>query len=406
MPKVSKTRKMKMKQRLRHRKSRVIKTKSRKNRYRRTPKYKVGGGTLETNVFRAIRSFIQENRNDVENAEKEYKRLHTEFATSVEGPWFDPDKTIGMFGKKNRLHDILEKIKADADTHQTTRDVGDAKDYVELSESLKKLQRKQAEQTQQQLNASRSRFLNEQHDNDFEGMKKKEQTFHKVFIPDSNMITVPAGLELFELGTNNKVTRIPILGSQCQVYPIDQEVYEGIVSDQITRKIGNEVGMRIYHYKRDPVAHTIYYVHGDGIYDVKQILMSLSSQEYECRIPKGMEFGCITRPHTIKGSPITDQQKLVVVKKLWDNANCLLQQYYDVFTRIKISKIVSPAKNTLTKLAIREKRDDKLPYYNQGTFTGNFTDGTTTVVVDVYASEWLEYLDHVDKTVALRNQSQ
>jgi hypothetical protein len=378
--KVSKTRKMKMKQRFRHRKSRVIKTKSRKNRYRRTPKYKVGGGTLDPNVFNNIRAFIENNGNTVENAENRYTTFYNGLHENAKSRYLNPAKITGTFFKKNRLHDILEKIKAVA-ADQTTLDVREPEDYHLLSTSITLLYDREAKEMGS-ANANRAIARQISHETGIlvkeqqSKMKDQGQMFRKVFISDSDMITIPDDLQLFELDTDTKVTgRIPKLGSKCQVVTINQQVYDSIVSDQITNDIVNDLGMSSsYHYKRDPDAHNIYYVHGDGISEVTRILTSLSSKNYEYRMTP--QDNC-TDPAALEivTKPVTDPTKNKIIQRLWGDANCLLKRYYDIFSKVNLN-IVSPSR----KYSLNSLHIGTNTYYEQG----KFTDITTVSTVVVY----------------------
>ena len=371
--KVSKTRKMKMKQRLRHRKSRVIKTKSRKNRYRRTPKYKVGGGNLDSIVFRGIRNFIQENSDNVTNAENAYKALYTQF-NSVAEPCFDPETTTGtFFNKKSRLRDILEKINSTAST-QDTRDVGESKDYNDLNESLKKLQRKQAEETQ--ANIENARKLQRSQQPQPQPQQQPQQQYYKVFIPDSNMVTVPPELGLFELGSFTPVTKIPYSEMPFSSKSITLEEYDDAPGTPIAIIVGiADRSPIVCNYKLSQNSGMVYHlkVDGGGINDVMRELFS--SKKYECHIPTTVP-NCVVIMATTE-PPLRDDKKQLV-NNLWSRVNCLLQRYPDFFTKIKNLKIVSPPSGgTLNNLRIKT---------GTGTYSyssGTFSDGDSIIGVKV-----------------------
>lgn len=388
MPKVLKTRKMKLKQRIRHRKSRVIKTKSRKNRYRRKTKYKVGGGTLDSKVFNTISGFIQ-SKSDVETAETEYRRLYLLFSEKVESPCFNPDKMTGVFNKKNRLHDILEKINADT---SNTRDVGEPKDYIELSESLEKLQNTDQAIKQGKDQAARDRFLKRQeqerrqqqpqvHSGFATFQQQQDQKYFKVSIDNTKMFPIPEGLQLFgPLG--RIVTKIPNnrTVSMCKHEEITKEAYDIITEPE---EHYTAAGTLSYKYKRDPHNPEIYYVHHEQgnleFIALTKLLESPYSGAYEYRMtPQDNCTDPSTEALKIVIEPEVTDDKKDIIRRLWRDANCLLKRYRDIFTKVN-PKIMSPSGKSLSYLSIAPDAGK----YNQGTFSGNFKDGTT-VTVDVY----------------------
>jgi hypothetical protein len=414
MPKVkkgSKTRKIKLKQQVRrHRKSRVIRMKSRKNRYRRKTKYKVGGGKLDYVVFAKIRSFIKENGNNVANAEEAYRTLYTEFALLVEGSCFDPANTTGMFSKKNRLRDILEKIKAVPDDQPAdqTLDVGEPRDYQELFDSILKMQELQLKKKKEELKkewkkedtrlkeANNRKILEDQQQALLASQQKKayyeQNRYHKVYIDDSNIVPNPSGLELFESGTDNTATKIPIKippsnnpkVSWVSSRAITKDTYDGIGTDATTKSNRDPTDGKdtTYHYKRDPHDPTAYYLHnesGNGIYSLTRELDSRSSKNYEYRIRADDPVrGCNARIYIDPKYGLKDEH-VAEITQLWNYANCLLQTHTDFFTGVNPA-IVSPSKKTLTDLVISRDRDNK-PYYESGTFKG------VVLTVKVYDSK-------------------
>jgi hypothetical protein len=398
---------MKMKQRIRHRKSRVIKTKSRKNRYRRTPKYKVGGGfELTGKYLREIRMFLVGK--DVPAAEAEYRALYDEFAVDDETKtkYFDPKQTKGIFAKENRLRDILTKIK-NMPSNETSRKVDDLADYMKLADALNELVTKKRAQRQAQSKAAQDKREQESVSYirpDLESPKGQEK-YYKIFIDPSKLLDIPEGLKIFESGTSNPnpVTKIPPQ-SVMSLSPesISKEEYAAIPGTPMTIRVGGIDGAQVYRYKRvsqnsvDDL-DTVYYVDreaGNGHVNniLHKLFESFSSKKYEYRISGGMDLNCNSRKYTTKTVTLTSDKKQIL-DSLWNEANCLLKMYPKFFTSININnlKIVSPSGGTLTGLEIL---DGNTIYYSKGTFTGIFADGTT-VVVEVYDLDHQEYLKSI-----------
>ena len=391
MPKVLKTRKMKMKKRIRHRKSRVIKTKSRKNRYRRKTKYKVGGATLHSEFFDNIRNFITANGDDVIKAETEYRRLHTWFSDKVGSPCFNPDKMTGTFNKKNRLHDILEKIKADTNNK---RDVKTPYDYEFLSKSLDKLQNTEQAIRQVKDQAARGRFLEGQekerrqqqpqvHSGFATFQQQQDQKYFKVSIDDTKIIRVD-GLQLFKTfddGSEIKVTKIPKDPKDPNLYThleISNEDYSSVMGDEssdsavtATDVYGNTASHTMYNYKldkRDP-ANPVYYVRGNvGLID--NLLRShYSSGAYEYRMTKGecTDSSTTTLEIATDLKPEVDKTTKDTIQKLWTDANCLLKNHPEIFTRVNPRIVSSSGNYSLGSLVIAPEMDLR---YNKGIFSG------------------------------------
>lgn len=391
MPKVLKTRKMKLKQRIRHRKSRVIKTKSRKNRYRRKTKYKVGGGFVLNGKYLAeIRQFLFNK--EVSKAEQEYTELYNEFAKTedLKTKYFDPKQTKGLFGKETRLHDILTKIKSMEQT-ETSRKVDDLADYIKLADSLNELVTKKRAQLQM---ADRQAALlgpakswqaapKEQRQ---QQPQQQEQKYYKVFISDSNMVEVPRELMLFESGTSTPVTKIP--QSQMSLSPesISQKEYDDIPGTPMTLMVGLAAQDRaqiVYKYKLSQNAGTVYYylqTDGSEGIDINQVRLNLVNSnlfhsKYECHIPTMVPNCDVIR--AITEPPLRDDKKQLVTN-LWSSVNCLLQKYPGFFTRINLKnlKIVSPPSGGfLTDLVIKDDKDLVIKDDKKSYSSGKFSDG-------------------------------
>jgi hypothetical protein len=129
---------MKMKQQVRrHRKSRVIKTKLRKNG---SNIYKYIGGwgpffDVGHETYDIIKKFLEKHENSPNNAYNAYKQWYDNLSPERKGKSFDPYK-IKTFADISRVLDIFQKIQNNKVTN-----INNPAEYVRLSTSIEDIGR-------------------------------------------------------------------------------------------------------------------------------------------------------------------------------------------------------------------------------------------------------------------------